>query len=504
MRFWPERGDSWVLLLLFLGGLLLLTRLDNGRLWQDEAETAVLAKNTLRFGYPRAFDGVNRLNPAVPLAAGEAWTYHPWLPMYLLALFFQLFGAGTLTARLPFALMGLGSLLLAYRLLLKWSGDRDLARLFSLLFLLCVPFLLHMRQCRYYAPSLLLSLWASWAYWRWLQARPRSEWNLGLALVLLFHANHGAFVPMAGACLAHALWSGALRSRMRSALAIALPVALLTLPFALFLQSGQHHVEPSWREIRHHTEFYFRQINHYLLPVTFWLPLLLLWPGFRRAAWGRGAPALPPDLRRWILSVLGIGLLFLILGPAQRHFRYLIHLMPWLLLVQAILLLRLIRLRRWIGIPVALLLTLTDVHYALPGSKPVRSLPAEFIGELTHTYRGPIDGIVELLLREGKPGQTVKIPTEDHPILFYTSLKVEPLARLEDFQRETYPDWIVILRHWVPDAFFESDYYRRIEARYRRIVLDAPDLPWQNRPDPGYHRFRTDSSASPVVVFSKR
>ena len=58
------RIDPWLLLFLALGAALLLANLGNGCLWQDEAETAVLGKNILRFGYPRAFDGVNRLNPS--------------------------------------------------------------------------------------------------------------------------------------------------------------------------------------------------------------------------------------------------------------------------------------------------------------------------------------------------------------------------------------------------------------------------------------------------------
>ena len=82
-----RRADPWLILLLAAGAALLLANLGdgNGRLWQDEAETAVLGKNTLHYGYPRAFDGVNRVNSAMPTAAGDAWTYHTWLPMYLVA-----------------------------------------------------------------------------------------------------------------------------------------------------------------------------------------------------------------------------------------------------------------------------------------------------------------------------------------------------------------------------------------------------------------------------------
>lgn len=45
--------------IMLLGSVLLLGNLSNGMLWNDEAVTAVLAKNVLTYGYPRVFDGKN-------------------------------------------------------------------------------------------------------------------------------------------------------------------------------------------------------------------------------------------------------------------------------------------------------------------------------------------------------------------------------------------------------------------------------------------------------------
>jgi len=133
-----------------------------------------------------------------------------------------------------------------------------------------------------------------------------------------------------------------------------------------------------------------------------------------------------------------------------------------------------------------------------------RSLIWEYLGELTTPYRGPMDGIVELLQREGKAGQSVKTSYEELSLIFYLpEMAVEPLRRTKDFAQETFPDWIVLRRDWLPGGFLESPYYQKIQQRYRQILLDAPDIPWQNRPDPGYHRFRTDSNAPPVVVFRR-
>ena len=58
-RIW---ANSAVAGLLLLAALLIFPNLDDRRLWDDEAETALLARNTLRFGVPIAWDGVNLIS----------------------------------------------------------------------------------------------------------------------------------------------------------------------------------------------------------------------------------------------------------------------------------------------------------------------------------------------------------------------------------------------------------------------------------------------------------
>ena len=54
-----DRLFSPIMIILALAAFLLLFGLDNRPFWQDEAETAGLAKNVLKYGVPRAYDGVN-------------------------------------------------------------------------------------------------------------------------------------------------------------------------------------------------------------------------------------------------------------------------------------------------------------------------------------------------------------------------------------------------------------------------------------------------------------
>src|SRR5437016_2038212 len=99
-----------------LGLAVLLTNLGTDYLWADEGDTAVLASNMLKFGVPKAWDGVTftvsdfgaRENQQLVMVST------PWVQYYVAAASFLLFGENTLAARLPFALAGWMSILLAY------------------------------------------------------------------------------------------------------------------------------------------------------------------------------------------------------------------------------------------------------------------------------------------------------------------------------------------------------------------------------------------------------
>ena len=60
----------------------------------------------------------------------------------LTAAAFAVLGPTTFAARLPFVLVGLFTLALLYRFVLRWLEDRRVARVATLLLLSCVPFLL--------------------------------------------------------------------------------------------------------------------------------------------------------------------------------------------------------------------------------------------------------------------------------------------------------------------------------------------------------------------------
>jgi 4-amino-4-deoxy-L-arabinose transferase-like glycosyltransferase len=501
-----KAGADWVVaVLLGVAGILLLARLDNGYLWQDEAETALLARHTLQFGYPRAFDGRNLIEEPLGYGPAHAWIYSPWLPFYLLAAVFAVAGESTGMARLPFALCGLASIWLTWRLACALTEDRRIHRLSVALLTCSVPFLLHMRQCRYYALTTALVLAVCLAYGRLLKRRTRWDpsW-LGVSLVLLFHTNFGTFIPTFAALLLHQMGWGDGPSRRRLVV-IAGAVALLTLPWALF--AWRQGFVGSWTLERamDHLEYYVRVTNKYLMPLAFLAAASAAWALWRRVVaaerggagpW-RGRPALTSPPLAWALIVMVACHAAFLLIPNQRHMRYLIPILPLLAIGEAWWLAVLANRLRLAGWVVVALAVFTNVLH----SPHVRVPLVAFLDELTHPYTGPMEGVVHYLRRHGRPDEVVKIPYDDRTLMFYSRLRVDvPSA----FLRESYPEWIVIRRPWIPAEFFASEYFGRIEATYERIELDAPDIRWQNREDPGSHQFRTVRGAPRVVIYRRR
>ena len=97
--------------ILVLAAGLILGNLGDRLLWQDEAQTALLARSVLENGIPTGFDGRNHFSQEWGAEVDEAWRWrwHTWLPFYLLAGFFSLLSEGTGVARLPFALFGIAT-----------------------------------------------------------------------------------------------------------------------------------------------------------------------------------------------------------------------------------------------------------------------------------------------------------------------------------------------------------------------------------------------------------
>jgi 4-amino-4-deoxy-L-arabinose transferase-like glycosyltransferase len=117
---WP------LLVVLVVAALLILPNLGRDYLWADEGDTAVLARNILQFGVPRAWDGVSLIDSDYGARLNDdlVMVSHPWLQYYVTAASFALVGVTAFGARLPFALLGLLTVGLIYGLTWRATANR--------------------------------------------------------------------------------------------------------------------------------------------------------------------------------------------------------------------------------------------------------------------------------------------------------------------------------------------------------------------------------------------
>ncbi len=494
---------AYLAALFIVASFLLLYNLDNQYFWQDEAETACLARNIVKFGVPAASDGRNLVvldfyDRPEDYFPGKLWKGQPWLAMYMAATSFRIFGENTFAGRLPFAVLGIFTIFLTYLLARRLFRDRAVANITALLLTLSVPFILHCRQCRYFSPGIFLTVLSAYLYLDYLRKRSFSALLLLASLFLLVNTSVGYYLSVATAITAHLYFHDRKNFFCRRNL-IVLSVIFLYAASALYLFNISRRVaKPGLKWISPNIRYYVRSINRYIFP---WRSFLILYACYaaikRRFVFEIGTR----DRKALLIILAFIASVFpYIIFADFNSLRYVIHVAPFFYMLEAYIFYRIIRESRQAAVliilPIALFTNLLSI------SLPVESYFGNYLYEITHDYDGPVEGIVKFLNKNAKPDDTVKIMYGDNACIFYTGLKVDNRQPFEDGQ---YPEWIIPRRAWNDSRFYASDYYKEIEKRYEKIAIPYPDIRWENRPDDmGYHKYRTDTSSPGVTIYKRK
>lgn len=533
-------GRRWVALLTAVAAVLLLVRLGSPLLWEDEAETAVVSRNLLSYGYPSAWgDGhlVDQMGGAELLRLGDRvlWVWHPWSQYYLCAASFALLGVGTFSARLPFALVGL----LSVPLFFLWRhrrADRGEAVVATAIYVgAFLTFLLFSRQCRYYPLLFLGGVLAFWGYEHLLAdggtRHRRTSLALGASLALAFYANPLSGGALAAGLLAHAAFLGWRRDHGLSALRRLLPslviFAALAAPWlAVFLLSDVRtpNLGASRRELLALSQLW--RFQYALLPLVTWPALGWLW-------WRRRGDA--GDRGRFELELLAVASgVSLVLAAAVAPLptaRYQLALWP---LAAATLAQLWQALHRWRRAAAALFLVLllgTNLPAALPvlpltltvphapfydrDASPLSKLAASgrptlppllFLRDLLHPSRGPVSALVAAVRELPCPPRAILTSYARESLHFYLGVPVLGGAGTRVARRKAgvaapdlrTVDVVVPRRGWGPLPEVPSQ-----DESFSARRLTAPDEPYENLPEPLDHRFER-GTAPPLTIYVRR
>lgn len=501
-RLPPLGRTEWIVVAALAGAasLLLLTNLGNHHLWQDEAQTALIARTILSEGLPMGHDGVNSFSQEFGVEFGEngVWKWHTWLSFYVCAASLALFGPSTFAARLPFALFGVATVVLTWFVGRSFWRDPRAATVSAGLLALSVPYLILCRQCRYYSAAACFCLLALFAYARLVRGERHAGVLLVAAATLLFHTHYVYCATLLATLLLHALWFE--RGSLKRVVVASALVTLVNLPWIVWFSTIRYGENYASRVADVGLSFEIAQ-RLAIMTVDYFLRIVIALAAVGLAvwrwAWREPVLGSDPATRSHVALLLlfcGINVVVLALAAPSGYFRYLAPLAPPLFLLAGGLVGALMRRSRLLaGAVLAVWLALGSLD--------------DFAYELTHDFDGPIEGIVKTLEQHAGADDVVAINYGDLPLKFYTGLRVLGGLTGEDLDPIAEADWIILRRDNV-GAHEDERIRQRLKQQlatgaYRLRVIDYPDTAFENREDPRLHRFRTAPGTPGVRVYRR-
>ena len=460
--------------LILCAAVMLFARLGHSALWDDESYTALGGITVWRTGDTSAVLDHNIVaNRAGIKLRNMKLRFHAPLMFYLAAPSFGLLGETSFTARLPFAICGLATIaLIAWWM---WRSEADVVTwlVMSMGILGNISLVLYLRQCRYYAPSILLSTLLAYMYLHW-KGKLRMLAIMSLGFVALLASNYFAYVTFVVCVLVdYFIWQRR-RRRLgwRGWLILILPQVVLGGLIASVWnpigKSDKVFERTNW--LGEHLKLLvcnLRDVNACEFGVGVLLVLAPLLYFLRKDKW----------LLRGPLAILLYCLVVAFFSPQQvppgwrsyTEVRYLAPLIPLCIFVSARAILAMTARLRLLAVPLAILAFGTNVLHGGPygdpsiprAVMPPKSFHSSFVrfgGELIDpppsTYRAAADWIN----RNVEPRQSIWVMAEyaAYPLMFHArepvyawQLKDPPAEQFEHlpsihFEGRMPPDYIVL------------------------------------------------------------
>jgi 4-amino-4-deoxy-L-arabinose transferase-like glycosyltransferase len=481
-----------------VAAVLLLPNLGDRCLWQDEAQTALISKTVLTHGMPKGSDGRNSFSQESgrDIGPGGLWRWHPWFPFYWQAAFFAGLGAGTWSARVSFAVFGIATVVLVQRFGTRLFGSSRAGVLAAIILAINVPFLLLMRQGRYFGPDAFFAVLGMSAYWSAVVGPPatilRRSWLLlVLALLFLFHTQFLHCAALMTAMVSHAFLF--YRHHVRSLVAACVVVVVLVAPwvwwFAGAHAGGAEQGRELWSKILQCGEMTGLLGQWVLSPAVILAAAPLIIAKSRREELLRDVHRCGPAL---MLPALTIGILIIACG-LTAPFAWVRYMTP--MIAPCCLLMGWVVDRGMYWHPAIGPVTIA----VAAGLSPMR----DYVYEITHRFHGPVEAIVDRINGLAQPDDLVVISYDDMAVKFYTPLRVLGGLTGESLVPAVNAEWIVVRAFKVCSADescreFLNQHVDPAGYEHHRTACGDPWI--DNIEDPRFHRYRMTGAEPPLYI----
>jgi 4-amino-4-deoxy-L-arabinose transferase-like glycosyltransferase len=174
------KEHGFLVFILLISSILLLARLGERNLGVDETWAAIHAENILINGYPLVSEGYGFVEH------GTVPSHDSWLPFYVTAFSYLLFGVDAFASRLPFALFGLATIMLFFVVAQYISGKKSISVIATILLAFSNVFYVHARYSRYYTMVMFFVLLLLLSYLKLFESGKRRYDVLFIAANVLF------------------------------------------------------------------------------------------------------------------------------------------------------------------------------------------------------------------------------------------------------------------------------------------------------------------------------
>ncbi len=505
-----------------LAVLLAVKGLNDNCFWDDEAETAMIAKNLLATGRLTGWDGRHLCTYRNGSLLDDNFRPKNPIGMYLMtAASFRLFGETTIAGRLPFVFLGLGALCLLFGMLrADYPSHPTFARYSAALMAFSTSYLLYIRQCRYYALCIFFSLLAL-AFYRAIARNPRwaSFIGLGASLAALFFSHYLIMICFTGALLANHLVFHASRWGKKEYFRAILTCGLFLLPVVWFAMLNRIWIRPDMAgdtgtPAQILTRLYLNLRDFDAFGV---LPGLVAFGGAACAIRLRKNYAEASPFLEFGFFIVAYIVILSILSPQSVHdaqfdtladIRYMVALIPLGAICAGALLSVIHGKTKFLALFLFCAITCTNTLCLRWINPQLRLLLPAYIYEIMHDYKTPYEAVIDFLCSHPTFMNDTITCTPDYcqlPIQFYcgdfirmggqldekTSLPVSKTRALPAplFQDAYFPTWIISFGLSNVQAE-KISYFSRGKYKYASDPqlslpvffndMTRPELPWHN------------------------